>query len=162
MTLITNGFELRKATFEFFSQNDRMHINDCYQALFEELRARIEPVKSVPDTELTDATVYRCCHRIGLGGGGSIADLARTVLETYQKEFEVKPVTQPTQPIPAQDSGEALVGVECYLWNGEWYEGELISSVVYNYVGRKYVSLNDHAKARYWEHARPRPLGRLA
>lgn len=36
--------------------------------------------------ELTRDVVLRSCRRIGLGGGGSVADMTQTILETYLED----------------------------------------------------------------------------
>jgi hypothetical protein len=57
------------------------------EAEAERLRARTTELAAVRGApELTRDVVLRSCRRIGLGGGGSVADMAQTILETYLED----------------------------------------------------------------------------
>ena len=117
-------------------------------------------------TEAEDAILHKlrrsACHWIHNKAGQILCDIANNPLADQVAAHDGEPDTR-----PGQDAGEALVGVECWIWD----EMNGISGIqgpakVDKYdphgIPRKfaYLVLDQKVNGAYFAHARPVYLGR--
>lgn len=117
-------------------------------------------------TEAEDAIIHKLrrssCHWIHNKAGQILAEIARNPLADQVAVHDGQSDTR-----PGQDAGEALVGVECYVWDemnglaGVQGPAEIDKYDPYG-TPRKfaYRTLDQRVNGAYFAHARPVYLGR--
>lgn len=117
--------------------------------------------RAAADRDLTEAE-DAALHKVRNHGGTWLRAKAEAILvDIASNPLDDRAVCDASSvdDRPGQDAGEALVGIECLLWDGEWNEfmNPNFKRYVTKFENEKYANAAD--PNLFWDHARPVYLG---